>query len=184
MFITSVYSRISALSAPDFSLFLSSLTNTPSVLKFKIALCQKFLVTSDVAQTTTRPKAQARAQPKAVRATRTVDDIKEEPAVIAPVQPTPSIAVNRPTPSSAEILRLMEIRTKLTSSWANDHDLKFELVVSYAILQTQILAEDRDPDWPVLLRGGLSKTFDAAFGPKGGADRQHRELVDSMARMW
>ncbi|KAJ6625908.1 hypothetical protein B0H10DRAFT_2001330 [Mycena sp. CBHHK59/15] len=141
MLVVSVFNCLSILSLDDISLLL-----------FKIALYQRYFGDSnDPTRAGSRPRPQARAQPKG-------SPVKAR----NPTQPV-SLVSKYPMPSSAEILRLMEVNT-----------MKFELLVSYNAFQT-------DPEWPICY------TLDAAFGCKGEATADgssYRELLETILNVY
>ncbi|KAK7005679.1 hypothetical protein R3P38DRAFT_2647270 [Favolaschia claudopus] len=172
MLILSVFNHLSPLSQNDISSFMSSLTPSPAVSKFKIALYQKYFSDSnDAARVAARPRPQARAQPKG-------SPVK---ARAAPVEAPPLVNRYRP-PGSSEILRLMEATTTAPSVSVDSlYKLKFELLVSYNAYQTEASATDKDPEWPNILRNGImAKTLDSAFGCKTGGTEDpgsYRDLL-------
>jgi len=175
MLVVSVFNRLSTSSLDDISSLMSSLTPSPAVSKFKIALYQRYFNDStDVVKVAARPRPQARAQPKGSPV-----KVRESPA-----QPVSLVSKHR-APRSAEILRLMDAKT---SSAASPFRLKFELLVSYNAYQTDAPAVDRDPEWANLLRNGtMAKTLDSAFGCKGvavGEGSTYRNLLDTILNMY
>ncbi|KAJ7163587.1 hypothetical protein C8R43DRAFT_990176 [Mycena crocata] len=175
MLVVSTFNHLSSLSSDDMSSLLSSLSPSPAVLKFKIALYQKYFGgSSDVTKIVARPRPQARAQAKG------------SPVKIRdPAQPVSLVNKYR-APGSAEILRLMQSNT--LAGAMSPFEIKFELLVSYNAFQTDAPAADRDPEWPNLLRDGtMAKTLDAAFGCKGaqaGAGGNYRDLLDTILNVY
>ncbi|KAJ6594151.1 hypothetical protein B0H19DRAFT_918584 [Mycena capillaripes] len=174
MLVVSVFTRLSTVSLDDISSLMSSLSPSPAVSKFKIALYQKYFNDSnDVIKVAARPRPQARAQ------------LKGSPVKIRDPQPV-SLMNKYRAPGSAEILRLMDAKT--STSTPSPLRLKFELLVSYNAYQTDAPTADRDPEWPNLLRNGtMAKTLDSAFGCKDvavGAGVTYRNLLGTMLNVY
>ncbi|KAJ7282973.1 hypothetical protein C8J57DRAFT_1297159 [Mycena rebaudengoi] len=153
MLVVSVFNRLSTSSWDDLSLLLSSLSPSPAVSKFKIALYQKYFGDStDTAKTLSRPRPQARAQLKG-------SPMKPRD----PPQPAP-LVIKHPALTSTDILRLMEANVS-TNLAATPSRMKFELLVSYITFQTLAPEADTDPQCNNLIHNGtLAKTLDTAFG--------------------
>jgi hypothetical protein len=175
MLVVSVFNRLSTSSLDDISSLMSSLSPSPAVSKFKIALYQKYFNDSnDVVRIAARPRPQARVQPKG------------SPVKIRdPAQPVSLVNKYR-APGSAEILRIMEAKTSTPA--ASPFRLKFELLVSYNAYQTDAPVADRDPEWPNLLRNGtMAKTLDSTFGYKdvvAGDGVTYRNLLDTILNVY
>ncbi|KAJ6500075.1 hypothetical protein C8R47DRAFT_1110343 [Mycena vitilis] len=171
MLVVAVFNCLSTFSLDDISSLMSSLSPSPAVSKFKIALYQKYFNDSnDVVKVAARPRPQARAQPKG------------SPVKIRdPTQPVSLMSKYR-APGCKEILRLMEAKT--SSSAVSPSRLKFELLVSYNAYQKDAPTADRDPEWPNLLQNGIvAKSLDSAFGCKGSAagdGETYRNLLDTI----
>ncbi|KAJ7496019.1 hypothetical protein B0H11DRAFT_2001528 [Mycena galericulata] len=178
MLVVSLFNRLSTSSLEDISSLMSTLSPTPAVSKFKIALYQKY--SSDINDTPkigVRPRPQARAQPKG------------SPVKLPdPAQPVSLVNKFR-APSSAEILRIMEAKTFSSSNTAvSPLRMKFELLVSYNAFQTDAPAADRDPEWPNLLHNGaMARTLDVTFGCRGvaaGDGIAYRDLLDTILNVY
>jgi hypothetical protein len=193
MFVTSVFTRLSASTSDGFLALLSNLGSSPVISKFKVALCQRFIIdtamTDDPAQVIVRPKPQARAQPRVVRIAEPTETRQNEPSTrSATSNLPPSVASGHPLPQSAEILRLVETNLRTPTRPSTDASLriKFELLTSYGTLQAQAAVSDKDPEWTSLLRDGrLGKALDIAFGHADeGSGRIYRESLESLLPMW
>ncbi|KAJ7594012.1 hypothetical protein C8J56DRAFT_925766 [Mycena floridula] len=149
LFLTSVFTRLASLTSLQLSNFFGTLRNSAAVLKFKIALCQKFIVTTSATIAPVvrpRPKAHARPPPKAVRAGEP-SNLKPESVVET------SIARKHNVPSSAEILRITQLDIPSTADDSHLR-LRLELLISYGTYQAQCEPGEKDPEWPTLMKNG------------------------------
>lgn len=141
------------------------MSHCPTGQRFKVALCKKYLTealaANDIGNSCRRPIPFARTQPRALPTPgqRSSDDQSHASQVIA----------GRHTlPGSAEVIRLLEkpIRCPERSSHTV-HDLyriKFELLITYGTLQSQLPSNSRDEGWQAILaQGSLRSTTEAAF---------------------
>lgn len=188
MFVASVFSRLSASDADDFSILFSDLVPSPSVYKFKIALCQK-MINNNVPSNIARPKPQARAQPKALHSVRDLDRPLQEPPekINAAHLSYPS---KHPLPNCGDVIRLMEVDKTGTlfppAARARLLRAKFELYISYGSLQAQLCPEEIDAEWKTLLRDKkLGNVIDVAFGNENRDDAtMYQGLLRSITSLW
>ncbi|KAK0505622.1 hypothetical protein EDD18DRAFT_91 [Armillaria luteobubalina] len=158
IFVSSVFFRLSTTSTDLFVYLMLSLTPSPSMLRFKVSLCQHFLRNHDghVNNVPARPKPQARAPPKPRGTNATT-----------PEATAPLVARKIALPSAKEIVRLASL--KLTSSSVSIPRIQFELVQAYTLLQRQCAEEERDQDW---LGGFYKDNLKGAFG--GSCEEGHQ----------
>lgn len=168
MFLGSVFSRLSTLPFNHVVDILNSMTPSAVILKFRIAIYQKFKVT---AGTESRPRPRARAQPKAAKPT--TSDVSPPP----PAQETPASKFSRHiAPTSAVLLQLLETESKESYN----SNLCFELLASYAAYQSSYAGTDMDPDWPNLKDDRrLRVTMDKLFG-KDDNSRIYLEILNNI----
>ncbi|KAK0246307.1 hypothetical protein EDD85DRAFT_52668 [Armillaria nabsnona] len=155
IFVSSVFSRLSTTSTDLFVYLMLSVPPSPSMLRFKVSLCQHFLRNHDghVSNVPARPKPQARAPPRARGSNATT---LPEPT---PEAAAPLVARKIALPSAKEIARLASL--KPTSSSVSIPRIQFELVQAYTLLQRQCAEEERDQDW---LAGFYKDNLKGAFG--------------------
>jgi len=190
-----MFTRLSSFSADALSMLFSMLAPSPIICKFKIVLCQKYLTTisanHNAGTTDLRPKPQARAQPRSIPvARRHTEQEKGNHTSTSGLTLPASIASKHSPPTSAEILRLLELNlhnSRASSAVTAFMQIKFELLVSFGNLQTcAAITDDKDLEWPRMLRDGrLAKAVDAAF--KGGDeafDQTCRETLREIINVW
>jgi hypothetical protein len=191
MFVASVFSRLSASGSEQLSALFSAVSPSPAVHRFKVSLCPKFLVDTandGPSRVEERPKAQARAQPRAFRLARETAASDDRILTSTSESSGPLSHYSKyPLPEYNEIRRLME--TKISASSINFMTMplllkiKFELFNSYAALQSEILRPERDPEWVDCLQdGNFNRTLDLAFGGESG--KMHRELLENIVRTY
>lgn len=166
MFVNSVFTRLFSSNSDEFSALFSNIAPSTTISRFKVAICQKYII-DNLSHVTCRPKPQARAQPRAVRAARRNSDFEEKPPPLSNSGPASvSVASRHSLPSSSDFLRLMEKdlgSSRSAAALATSFRIKFEFLVAYAILQAAV--DEKDTEWQGLLRDGrLQKTLDIAFG--------------------
>jgi hypothetical protein len=185
MFIASIFGRLSASVSEKIPMFFSELNPTLAVHKFKVTLCQKFLTetTDNNFTATARPKAQARAQPRALRSDPSTNQIARFVSTSNALVPNSN---KYPLPNANEICQLLEMNIDTTSSRVITKPLllriKFELLVSYGTLQREVL---KDPGWMKLVQESkFNNTLDIAFGPGGGEGGVYRSSLESIRNVW
>jgi hypothetical protein len=145
---------------------LSGMTSTPTLCKFKLALCQRYLTRACVGSGTSKGRGRPRAQPRPISARKrvarqdtTMSDIKPE---ISPL----STQNQHAFPPASELLRLL---TSKSNANALSNIVKYDLIVTFGILQHQMPAEDRSQDWMEMLQSGrVEEVVREAFGDSEG----------------
>lgn len=194
MFTTAVFARLSTSPSEDFTTLLTLLPTLPAISRFKLALCQKFLIGSTTTDTSgPRPKPQARAQPRAIRAARRSElDETAVPPINAKPLSTSTTPISQASkyilPPSTEILRMVELNpTTATTAVASFFRIKFELVVLYGTLQSQASdPKDKDAEWAQILGDGrFKKAVEAGFRCDGDdMSRVYRESLEAIHQQW
>ncbi|KAK0481666.1 hypothetical protein IW261DRAFT_1471894 [Armillaria novae-zelandiae] len=171
IFVSSVFSRLSTTSTDLFVYLMLSITPSPSMLRFKVSLCQHFLRNHDghVSNILARPKPQARAPPRPRGSNATTLS-----------EPTPEATAHRVArkivlPSAKEITRLASL--KPTPSSVSIPRIQFELVQAYTLLQRQCAEEERDQDW---LSGFYRDNLTGAFGGACEEGRQFGQVLQTL----
>ena len=198
MFVTSVFTRLSAFTAEQLSDFFSLLEPLPIMCRFKIALCQKHITrtsSNDTAGTRdSRPKPQVRAQPRShAPVHRPTRNDEEESKQLNTVTTIPASIVGRHPPTTSteilEMLRIPEPRKDtskgLTAARAFIH-MKFELIVAFGNLQSSTSSQERDPEWMRILRDGrLDQAMDSAFHHSGdGYGQTCLKALSGIVSLW
>jgi hypothetical protein len=158
LFITSVYSRLSSFSADEFSALFPLLAPSPVIGRFKVAFCQKYIAfgSANHQPANSRPKPQSRAQPRIIPSARQRSG-QDDDASAKTSSGSASIASKHAPPSAAEILHLLGLRPGHHQDVAAFLRLKFELLSAFVTLQSQMSADERDPDWLKALTDGRLK---------------------------
>ncbi|KAF5385121.1 hypothetical protein D9615_000897 [Tricholomella constricta] len=192
IFVSSVYSRLTATELEKLPALFSGLSPSLAVHRFKVLLCQKLLTDSRHAtHREARPQPQIRAQPRALRQTRTESSMKSiSDESVKP--PTSSAQLNKTTmPGYAEIQRLVEMKVSPFSANVSSSfvlRIKFELLTSYGMLQSAASSAEKDAEWLAALRGGrIAHTSDLAFGSddlEGGESGAFRTTFQSILSTW
>ncbi|RDB22166.1 hypothetical protein Hypma_010585 [Hypsizygus marmoreus] len=197
MFVSSVFSRLTiAQSRNLLAVLFSFLSPTPAVHRFKIALCQKFLADAGGGGGAQHGgRAQIRVQPRAIRGLTRADSsgTGNDLSKCVPAN-TPHSPNKHPLPDYAEIQRLIGSKNLSPSSMALSLSLssllriKFELLNSYGMLQSEMSSAEKDVDWSKALQGGeLKGVLDVAFGDEGqleGENRVFRDSLKAMSSVW
>jgi len=197
MFVTSIFTRVSAFTAEQLSDFFSVLEPSPITCRFKIALCQKLITrtssTGPGGPADSRPKPQARAQPRSApvpRRGRYDDRTSIEPSSV--LTSSSSIVSKHPSPTSAEILEMLQLPDTQKES-ARDVNatcsllqMKFELLVAFGHLQSCVGAQEKDSEWLKILRDGrLDQAINSAFrGSKEECDRTWLKALSQIISIW
>ncbi|GLB37638.1 hypothetical protein LshimejAT787_0406890 [Lyophyllum shimeji] len=190
IFVASVYGRLTATALEGLPALFSNLSRSPTVHKFKILLCQKFLTDPSHDQTAdARPKAHARVQPRALRQARTESSATQNPkSQLARPGASVQSPIN-PLPGYTEIRRLMETKPSPSAIVSTSLLLriKFELLNSYGMLQSQTPLTEKDTEWLASLHDGrMIEILDLAFGraDEGGEGGMLRETIQSIRSAW
>ncbi|EPS97716.1 hypothetical protein FOMPIDRAFT_1127865 [Fomitopsis schrenkii] len=169
LFLNGVGNRLFALNLDELTSLFAALPSSQTMLQFKVLLCKNHL--SDFGagsgQNSTRPKPQARGQPRPAPNRRKPSEpsLSENPASQAASSSPASVARKFPTIPPSEIISLVEspCSTDVTSA-AQTLRVKLELALSYTLLRAHA-GPGEDPEWQRVLRDGrLAAAFDAAVG--------------------
>src|SRR5882757_549004 len=136
---------------------LSGMSSTSTLCKFKLALCQRYLTRACVRSGTSKGRGRPRAQPRPIPARKRV--AKQDPTVLmvsdSKPEVTPLSNQNQHTlPPASELLHLLSMKTD-TNALSNI--IKYDLIVTYGILQHQTPTEHRSQDWMKMLQSGRLK---------------------------
>ncbi|KAG6888093.1 hypothetical protein C0992_009632 [Termitomyces sp. T32_za158] len=185
MFVGSLYSHLTAAGLKNLPALLSTLAPSPAALKFKIMLCRKLLGDvgrAEVQDGQTRIHARARAL-RAIRAEESLSLQLDETSASAQT-------AKSTMPSGVEIIRCLETSTLRSFIPVTQSILlmvKFELISSYGILQSEMPIADRDSDWMSILRDGKAKQLiDAVFNDNSdnSDNRIFREVLQNTMHTW
>ncbi|KAI0062905.1 hypothetical protein BV25DRAFT_1803153 [Artomyces pyxidatus] len=162
--------------ASEFREMCSMLPPSPAVLRFKLALCQRFLSHGPASRGPSTPKAQAR-RPIPNRTRRKQGGVVSVDVAKPLSVDSTSHPVSSMTPSRAVLLPASEVLHLLAS--VSDKDpmtylVKSQLLVAYGTLQRQTVVEERSQDWIEMLRDGrVRKAVEEAFGNQSAEGSKH-----------
>ncbi|KAH0588898.1 hypothetical protein H2248_004685 [Termitomyces sp. 'cryptogamus'] len=183
MFVASLYSHLNAAGLEKLPALLSNLYPSTSTYRFKIMLCRKLL--SDASHEQVRDgQTRVQARARALRATRTEESINSHFGETS----ASSQAAKSLIPSCVEIMRCLETRASssfMTMTQPVLLRVKFELINSYGLLQSELTAEERDSDWMSLLRDGkANKLIETVFSFDNPDSHIFREVLQSTMLIW
>lgn len=150
---------------------LSGMSSTSTLCKFKLALCQRYLTRASVGSCASQGRGRPRAQPRPIPARKRV--AKQDPTALMVSGSKPEIAPllnqnQHALPPASELLHLLSMKTNAN---ALSNIIKYDLIVTYGILQYQTPAENRSQDWMKMLQSGrVKEAVEEAFG--GSEDQQ------------
>ena len=151
-------------------MLLSRLPPIPTVLRFKVSFLHKCIGPPSTANKSSRPKPQVRALPK--RRGDPATPAASEDASTQPIASKPAI------PSFADISYALE------NSTHNQPAAKFELLVSYGTLQSQVPDLERDSDWVKSSNDGRWESLlNVVFRDGEGADN-YRTTLSVLRTTW
>jgi hypothetical protein len=154
---------------------LSGMSSTPTICKFKLALCQRYLTRACVGSNTSKGRGRPRAQPRPISARKRV--VKQDPTVLTVSDIKPDISPlstqnQHALPPPSELLHLLAMKTNAN---ALSNIVKYDLIVTYGILQHQMPAEGRSQDWTEMLQSG--RVEEAAQEAFGDSDDQQSSII-------
>ncbi|KAI0305759.1 hypothetical protein B0F90DRAFT_1617325, partial [Multifurca ochricompacta] len=144
---------------------LSGISSTPTLCKFKVALCQRYLSRARVGDCTSMGRSRPRAQPRPITG-RSKRAAKKNSIVPTTPDPKPQMTLlsdqsQHTLPPVSELLHLLTMKTDTV---ALSNTIKYDLLVTYGFLQHQAATEDKNQDWMEILRNGrLVEAIDGAF---------------------
>jgi len=144
---------------------LSGMSSTPTLCKFKVALCQRYLTRACVGSGMSSSRGRRRAQPRPIPARKRVG--KQAPTVSTVSDSKPEIAPlsnqsQHTLPPPSELLHLLTMKTDAN---ALSNTIKYDLLVTYGILQHQTPAENKSRDWIEMLQSGrVEEAVEEVFG--------------------
>lgn len=173
MFTAAVIARLH-FSPPDVILrLITSLPKTMPILRFQLALCQRYL--SGVSQScgkVRRAKPQARARCGSPVTAGSAPSAKEGGA---------STSTRLAGASCNDILALLESRESVELSTII---MKYVLLVAYALVQSQATPDQIDRGWKDMLSDGrLKRAINNAF-PEKGEGSEYRSTLFAMHDLW
>jgi len=144
---------------------LSGMSSTSTLCKFKVALCQRYLTRACVGSGVSSSRDRRRAQPRPIPARKRAT--KQAPTVSTMSDPRPEIAPSsnpsqNTLPPPSELLHLLTMKT---DGNALSNIIKYDLLVTYGILQHQTPAENKSRDWIEMLQSGrVEEAVEEVFG--------------------
>jgi hypothetical protein len=144
---------------------LLGMSSTPTLCKFKVALCQRYLSRASVGAHPSSFRGRPRAQPRPI--TRRKQANRQDPTPLMTSDSKQEIATlssqnQHALPPASELLHLLAMQTNAD---ALSNTIKYDLLVTYGILQHQTPAEDKSRDWMEMLQSGrVEEAVKEAFG--------------------
>ena len=144
---------------------LSGMSSTSTLCKFKVALCQRYLTRTSVETGQSSYRGRPRAQPRRITGRKRAD--KQDPTVLMTSDAKSEIAPlsnqnQHALPPASEILHLLSMKTNAD---ALSNIIKYDLLVTYGILQQQTPTENKSRDWMEMLQSGrVEEAVQEAFG--------------------
>ena len=133
---------------------LSGMSSAPTLCKFKVALCQRYLTRASVGAFPASFRGRPRAQPRPITGRKHAN--KQDPTPLMASESKQEIALlsnqnQHALPPASEILHLLAMKTNVD---ALSNTIKYDLLVTYGILQHQTPAENKSRDWMEMLQSG------------------------------
>jgi hypothetical protein len=141
---------------------LSGMSSTPTLCKFKVTLCQRYLTRASVGAHPPSFRGRTRAQPRPRKYANKQDPTS--PMTLDSKQDTTLLPNQNQhaLPPASELLHLLSMKTNAD---ALSNTIKCDLLVTYGILQHQTSAEDKSRDWMEMLQSGrVEEVVNEAFG--------------------
>ncbi|KAI0297151.1 hypothetical protein BC826DRAFT_907813 [Russula brevipes] len=144
---------------------LSGMSSTLTLCKFKVALCQRYLTRAWVGGRTSRGKGRPRAQPRPITGRKR--GARQESTALTTSDSKPEIVPlsnqnQHCLPPASELLHLLSMKTDAN---ALSNTIKYDLLMTYGILQHQMPAENKSQDWREMLQSGrVQEAVEEAFG--------------------
>ncbi len=150
---------------------MSLLPPSSSVLRFKISLCQRLLAPKTSA-VQSRPAVRPRAQLKPRDSASNVVATNNVPVI-------PVITRKFTGPAAQEVVQL--VTSPMKSNTLPILRLRFELLLAYHLVQSQIPANDRDQEWQLKRSNGeLEKILVDNFESEGTEGPLYHRMLQSM----
>jgi len=169
MLIATVSARLHSASPEAVVSLSTSLPKTTPVLTFQVTLSHKYLSGFSVGSVvvSNRPKPRARARRDSYVNTASAPPGKGNGTVLSAMRSTVA--------SYKEMLPLIESK-KLTSLPA--FTMKYTLIISYALLQSQAALDEKDPSWrDAQADGSLKRLISTTFPDTGEGSEYKNPLL-------
>lgn len=162
---------------------LSGMSSTPTLCKFKLALCQRYLTRACVGSSTSKGRGRPRAQPRPISARKRVAKQDTAMSDIKPDISPLSTQNQHAFPPASELLHLL---TSKSNANALSNIVKYDLIVTYGILQHQMTAENRSQDWMEMLQSGrVEEVVREVFGdPEDQSSVISQKILLRMVSTW
>ncbi|KAH9061284.1 hypothetical protein EDB87DRAFT_1560600 [Lactarius vividus] len=152
---------------------LSAMSSTSTLCKFKVTMCQRYLTRSRAGNS--RGRGRPRAQP------RPLNSMVKQGSVASVRSDSKSNLSRHTLPPASELLHLLTMKadTDVLSK-----TIKYDLLVTYGIMQHQAPVEDKSQDWVEMLQSGrVTEAVEEAFGGSKDTDALQRILL-GMITTW
>lgn len=152
---------------------LSAMSSTSTLCKFKVTMCQRYLTRSRAGNS--RGRGRPRAQP------RPLNGIAKQGSVASVRSDSKSNLSRHTLPPASELLHLLTMKADTD---ALSKTIKYDLLVTYGIMQHQAPVEDKSQDWLEMLQNGrVTEAVEEAFGGSKDTDALQRILL-GMITTW
>ncbi|KAI9442210.1 hypothetical protein H4582DRAFT_1847938 [Lactarius indigo] len=150
---------------------LSAMSSTSTLCKFKVTMCQRYLTRSRAGNS--RGKGRPRAQP------RPLNGIAKQGSIASVRSDSKSNLSQHTLPPASELLHLLTMKADTDTL---SKTIKYDLLVTYGIMQHQAPAEDKSQDWVRMLQNGrVTEAVEEAFGGSKDTDALQRILLRMIA---
>jgi hypothetical protein len=149
----------------DMRELLSGMSSTPTLCKFKVALCQRYLTRASVGAYPSSFRGRPRAQPRPITGRKHAN--KKNPTLLmtsdSKQEIAPTLNQNQHAlPPASELLHLLAMKINADTL---SNTIKYDLLVTYGILQHQAPDENKSRDWMEMLQNGrVEAAVKEAFG--------------------
>lgn len=172
IFINSMFNILSISPRETVLNVLTLLPPSPAVLRFKVSLCQR-LLSSGTTSAQPRPSIRPRAQPKP-RDSTSLPSIPSAPSL-------PTIARKFTGPGAQDVVRLVSSSNVKSDSSLPVQRIRFELLLSYNLMQTQSAAAEQDQEWKTKRSNGeLEKVVKESFAGTEGEGPIYRQMLQAV----
>ncbi len=155
---------------------LSAMSSTSTLCKFKVTMCQRYLTRSRAGNS--RGRGRPRAQP------RPLTSVAKQGSVASMKSDSKSNLSRHSLPPASELLHLLTMKADTD---ALSKTIKYDLLVTYGIMQHQAPAKDKSQDWVDMLQNGrVAEAVEEAFGGSKDADPSHalQKVLLGMISTW
>ena len=154
---------------------LSGMSSTSTLCKFKVALCQRYLTRTRVGKHPSKGRSKPRAQPRPITGRKRAANRDSNVPTTSDAKSEIVLLSNQNQHALAPASELLHLLTMKGDTDALSNTIKYDLLVTYGVLQHQAPAESKSRDWTEMLQNGrVAEAIEEAFG--GPKDQQSSAL--------